>query len=182
MSIFTNAAHHFAHWESDPESLVGAVLAERFEVQTFVGEGGLGRVYLATDLRTGHGVALRTPLPERINDADCLQRFEEGATAAVAVNHPNVARIHEVVMETIGDEPPFATMDFVVGEEIDRFLKKEEETLTVGVLAELVRGVAAGLDAIHAAGLVHGDIRPGSILVSKADRVPRIINLGFPRE
>src|SRR5438477_8927228 len=95
----------------------------RYEIRSKIGEGGMGEVYLARDTRLQRKVALKILPAELASNQDRMRRFEQEATAAAALNHPNIAHIYEIgasptVSEgaSSGDETHFIAMEFIEGE------------------------------------------------------------------
>src|SRR5205814_492855 len=85
----------------------------RYEIRSKIGEGGMGEVYLAEDTRLHRKVALKT-LPGELNaDQDQISRFEQEATAAAALNHPNIAHVYEISEQ---DHVNFIAMEFIDGQ------------------------------------------------------------------
>ena len=139
----------------------GTILAG-FRVQSFIGEGAMGAVYLAEDMRRGGRVALKLLAPELARDARFRQRFLRESQLASSVHHPHIVPIRSAGAE--GDAL-YLAMDYVEGSDL-RELLRGEGRLEPQRAIELVRQVAEGLDSAHAAGLVHRDVKPGNILVT----------------
>jgi hypothetical protein len=140
----------------------------RYEVLAVLGEGGMGTVYKAHDPQLRRLVAVKVPRfdgPQTAR-AVALQRFLREAHAAAGVRHPHVCPIHDVGEH---DGLPFVVMDYVEGRSL-------AERLEAGHFADcraaaaLVRQVADALDAVHARGLVHRDLKPGNILLDTGGR------------
>jgi len=127
-----------------------------------VGEGGMGRVFEAERIESGERIAVKVVRNE--SDGIALARFAREAALALSVDHPNVVRVFDVRVSTLGTLT--IEMELVAGhslaEESDRF---GDVPWAVAVL----RQIAAGLVAIHEAGIVHRDLKPGNVLLSYAD-------------
>jgi serine/threonine protein kinase len=165
----------------DAEIREGTVLVERFEIVRSLGRGGMGEVFLARDRNFGtSAVAVKvvrrdTRLP---GDDEALRKEVE---LARAVNHPNVARVHDLHQSPHG---PVVTMAFVDGVTLHQWIREKKRM--GGVSADewrrIARDVAGGLAAIHAAGIVHGDLKPGNVMVDRATGNGFIVDFGFAKE
>lgn len=153
----------------------GSTVAGRFRLLSELGRGGTATVYHA-ESETGSSVALKIAYPgSEAAAGTCPLRAEYAA--ASAIHHPNVRRVDELF--TL--EPRQArvlqamVMEYIDGESLAQRISRGP--LPGDELDRIARGIAAGLDAIHAAGLVHGDLKPGNIVLRK-DLSPAIVDLG----
>jgi serine/threonine protein kinase len=145
---------------------VGQVIMDRFEIVRFVARGGMGEVYEARDAVLNETVALKTLVSTSLDDAAAMSRLMAEVRLARQVTHPNVCRILEFGHHhTAHDEAvPFLTMEFLQGETLARRLGREGK-LAPAYVAELLWQIAAGLTAIHAAGIIHRDVKPQNIVL-----------------
>jgi serine/threonine protein kinase/tetratricopeptide (TPR) repeat protein len=145
-----------------------------------LGSGGMGTVYLAADEEEGGEVALKVLDSALAGRQGFFQRFQREAQAGLRVEHDNVVRTLDYGFEMAGDEARcYLAMEYVEGRTLRELLQD------LGVVPEaLVRAIArqavAGLAAIHAAGIVHRDVKPENVLITRDDRV-RIMDLGVAR-
>ncbi len=142
------------------------ILIDRFVIVRFIAKGGMGEVYEAADcLLHGAQVAVKTILPHIANDPDLQQRFESEVLLARQVNHSNLCPIYDIFH--CHQPPPsflFLTMKLLPGETLAARLRRNGWiTLTEGLA--ILKQMAAGLAAIHAAGIVHRDIKPNNIML-----------------
>ena len=138
----------------------GSVFAGH-RIEGLAGRGGMGVVYKATHLALDHVVALKVISPELAQDERFRRRFGEESRIAVSIRHPNVVAIHHA-----GEERGllFVTMDLIDGTDL-RGLLRAHGRMNPEHAAAVISEVAAALDAAHARGLVHRDIKPGNILI-----------------
>src|SRR5882762_9708586 len=147
----------------------------RYEIRSKIGEGGMGEVYLAEDMRLHRKVALKIlPINVAANH-DRMRRFEQEATAAAALNHPNIAHIYEIG-EAEGVN--FIAMEFVDGETLRDKIHLELTELTK--LLRYLQNVAEGLAKAHAAGVVHRDLKPDNIMIT-GDGHAKILDFGLAK-
>jgi streptogramin lyase/predicted Ser/Thr protein kinase len=136
-----------------------------YRIERLVGRGGMGRVYLAEDIRLGRKVALKLLDPELAEDERFRDRFVRESRLAASLDHPNVVPIYEAGEH---DGVLFIAMRFVEGTDLARVIE-DEGPLAPQRAASIVTQVAAALDAAHERGLVHRDVKPGNILVGRGD-------------
>jgi hypothetical protein len=131
-------------------------------IEEVAGRGGMGVVYRATQLDLGRPVAIKVIAADRARDPGLRTRFSLEARLAAAIDHPNLVPVHAAGEE---DGRLYLVMRYVAGTDLHRALKREGH-LAPGRAAKVVAQVAAGLDAAHAAGLVHRDVKPANVLLS----------------
>jgi serine/threonine-protein kinase len=147
----------------------------RYEITGLLGEGGMGEVYLARDVRLGRPVALKLLPAQFTVDAERVRRFEQEARAASALNHPNIVTIHE-----IGREGPahFIATEFIDGETLRASLAGR--ALPLGEVLDVATQVASALAAAHEAGIVHRDIKPENIMLRR-DGFVKVLDFGLAK-
>jgi eukaryotic-like serine/threonine-protein kinase len=170
------------HSFSLPYSLQpGEVLTGRFMIVRFIAKGGMGEVYEAEDrLLQGARIALKTILPQIANDPLLRHRFEQEVLLARQVNHPNLCPVHDIFYSEPLDLL-FLTMKLIPGETLSARLRKGPIPAEEGL--SILKQMAAGLDAIHDAGIVHRDIKPNNIMLegSGAEIKVSITDFGLAR-
>jgi alpha-tubulin suppressor-like RCC1 family protein len=149
---------------------VGEVIVERYEIIRFAARGGMGEVYEARDSVLHEVVALKTLVCTALDDPRAMNRLLAEVRLARHVTHPNVCRIlefgsHHPKRASNPDEViPFLTMEFLHGETLDRKIAREGK-LDPAYVATLLPQIIAGVSAIHAAGIVHRDIKPQNMFL-----------------
>jgi non-specific serine/threonine protein kinase len=154
--------------------LVGRTLSH-YQVETLLGAGGMGEVYLAQDPRLDRAVALKILPPDLALDADRLQRFTREARAASALNHPNVATIYD-----IGESEcvHFIAMEYIEGQTLAARLG--QGALTSAEVLAIGTQVADALDAAHARGITHRDIKPANLMLTPRGQV-KVLDFGIAK-
>ncbi|MCA1850236.1 MAG: protein kinase, partial [Acidobacteria bacterium] len=147
----------------------------RYEIRSLLGAGGMGEVYLAEDTRPHRKVALKILPADLAANQDRMRRFEQEATAAAALNHPNIAHIYEVG-ESGGTH--FIAMEFVDGQTLRELMHRQQTDLAK--LLRHLQHVAEGLAKAHAAGIVHRDLKPDNIMVTR-DGHAKILDFGLAK-
>ena len=144
-------------------------------IEAVAGRGGMGVVYRATHLALDHVVALKVISPELAQDERFRRRFAEESRIAVSIRHPNVVPIHHAGEE---DGLLFVTMDLIEGPDL-RAVLRATGRLDAEHAARIVAEVAAALDAAHARGLVHRDVKPANVLIEGEGEAERVYLTDF---
>ncbi len=146
-----------------------------YQVVSLLGEGGMGEVYLAQDLRLGRRVALKRLRAQFTLEAERVRRFEQEARAASALNHPNIVTIYEIGQL---DSLHFIVTEFIDGETLRCYLADAEHTLAE--ILDIAAQVASALAAAHATGIIHRDIKPENIMVRR-DHIVKVLDFGLAK-
>ncbi len=136
-------------------------------IEAVVGRGGMGVVYRARQLELDRIVAIKVIKPELLDDPLIRERFLQEARTAARIEHPNVIPLHYAGVE---DGIAYIVMRHVDGDDVHRLIR-HEGPLAVERAAHIAAQVGEALDAIHAAGYVHRDVKPANVLVARRDHV-----------
>ena len=147
-----------------------------YEVVSRIGAGGMGEVWLATELRLGRKVALKLLPADLTQDPNRILRFEQEARAASALNHPNVCTIH--ALGETSDGQHYIAMEYVERETLRQRLATSR--LSPREALDIAIQVAAALSVAHTAGIVHRDIKPENVML-RPDGVVKVLDFGLAK-
>src|SRR5438034_9738422 len=156
------------------DSLVGEKIGH-YKISESIGTGGMGEVYLATDIVAGRKAALKL-LPLRFTgDAERLKRFQQEAHAVVGLNHPNILTVYE-----IGEDHSthYIASEMIEGETLRQRLMRGR--MEVGEAVDIAIQVASALAAAHETGIVHRDIKPENIML-RPDGYVKVLDFGIAK-
>jgi serine/threonine protein kinase len=154
--------------------LIGQTIGH-YKISKLISTGGMGEVYLATDIVAGRKAALKL-LPMRFTgDAERLKRFQQEAHAVVALNHPNILTVYE-----IGEDHSihYIASELIEGETVRERLTRGAMQLSVGV--DIAIQMASALAVAHEAGIVHRDIKPDNIML-RPDGYVKVLDFGIAK-
>jgi serine/threonine-protein kinase len=143
------------------------VIAQRYELQRMLAQGGMAEVWLAVDLTLDRKVAVKWLKPSLASDAIVAERFRREAIAAASLNHPNIVAVHDVFEQ---DGRQAVVMQLVEGKSLRQVLDTQKR-LSPELTCHIGTCVAAALDHAHTAGFVHRDVKPGNIMMTSDGRV-----------
>ena len=147
----------------------------RYEIRAKIGEGGMGEVYRARDTQLGRDVAVKVLPPTYSVDEQRLSRFEQEASAASALNHPNILIVHDIGSH---DASPYVVSELLEGETLRT--RVSGAPLAQRRAIDYALQIAHGLAAAHEKGIVHRDLKPDNLFVTKDARV-KILDFGIAK-
>src|SRR5437764_3291371 len=157
-----------------PDSLIGATIGH-YRILKRIGAGGMGEVYLASDINVARTAALKV-LPAHLTDnTERLRRFEQEARAVAGLNHPNIMTIYEVGGD---DSTRYIASELIEGETLHERLAHGRMELHDAI--EIATQVASALAAAHTAGVVHRDIKPQNIML-RPDGYVKVLDFGIAK-
>jgi serine/threonine-protein kinase len=151
-------------------------IAGRYELQEQLGEGGMGIVWRALDVKTGSYVAIK--LMKDISDPVAVELFTKEWKALAEISHPNIVEVRDVdVIDENREKKPFFVMPLLRGSTLADLIADASARLTLKRIVEITSHVCRGLQAAHQRGLVHRDLKPSNIFVMDDDTA-KIIDFG----
>ncbi len=166
----------------DSGSLVGTVLGGRYEILDVIGDGAMGRVYLAKHQLMKRQVAVKMMHPQLVSGKAALKRFQKEAELASSLNHPNILTVYDFGVTEAGS--PYLVMDYLQGRELLHILK-DEKTLPVKRSLHIFKQVCTGLGHAHDKGVVHRDLKPSNIMLVRLDEddnFVKILDFGIAKQ
>ena len=161
--------------EMNKELPAGAILSH-YRIVSKLGEGGMGKVYLAQDTKLDRKVAIKFLHDELSKDQDKLNRFVQEAKAASALNHPNILTVYEIGE---GDGKNYIATELIDGQTLREHLS-EQEPLALNTTLKIGVQVAEALSAAHQAGIFHRDIKPENIMIRR-DGYAKVLDFGLAK-
>ena len=162
------------------DQFVGRVLADRYHMLKQLGEGGMGKVYLAEHVKMNRQCAVKVMNGALLNDSDSAQRFAREASNAARIIHPNVAAVFDYG-ET--DGVVYLVMEYVEGEPLTRLLEREG-MLPPARAVDIAHQVAEALVAAHELGIVHRDLKPDNIIIAPGKNgrdIAKVVDFGIAK-
>ena len=157
---------------STPPRLLGG----RYELTHRLARGGMAEVFLANDQVLNRQVAVKMLFARHADDATFVTRFQREAQSSARLNHPNVVAVYD---SGIQDGTHFMVMEYVQGQSLAELLKAEG-SVPIGEAARIASEVAAALEVAHQQGIIHRDIKPGNILLTKQGQA-KVTDFGISR-
>ncbi len=164
-------------------AMFGAVLNDRYVMESRIGSGGVGVVFRARDQRLhDRKVVVKVLREAKRNDPWLLNKFLQESEALTRIDHPNVVKVLD--LGTLADGRPFLVMEFVKGESLEEFLRFGVEGLEVETIISMIRQICGAVDAVHAAGIIHRDLKTNNLMVDfnpDGTMMVRLIDFGIAK-
>ncbi len=156
------------------------LVGDRYELGRLLGYGGMAEVHLGRDIRLNRQVAIKVLRADLARDPSFQTRFRREAHSAGSLNHPSIVAVYDTGEDQTPDGPvPFIVMEYVDGRTLREVLSSEG-MLDPRRAMQIVAEVCAALDFSHRAGIVHRDIKPGNVMITKAGAV-KVMDFGIAR-
>ena len=156
------------------------LLGGRYELDGVVGRGGMAEVYRARDIRLDRIVAVKTLREDLARDATFQARFRREAQSAASLNHPSIVAVYDTGEDKAGPaHVPYIVMEYVDGRTLRELLRDDRRLLPERAL-EITDGVLRALDYSHRNGIVHRDIKPGNVMLTRSAEV-KVMDFGIAR-
>ncbi len=156
------------------------LLGGRYELDGVVGRGGMAEVYRARDIRLDRLVAVKTLREDLARDQTFQARFRREAQSAASLNHPSIVAVYDTGEDAAGPtHVPYIVMEYVDGRTLRDLLRDDRRLLPERAL-EITDGVLRALDYSHRNGIVHRDIKPGNVMLTRSGDV-KVMDFGIAR-
>jgi len=156
------------------------LLGDRYELEGVVGRGGMAEVYRARDIRLDRVVAIKTLRADLARDQTFQARFRREAQSAASLNNPSIVAVYDTGEDlSTGMPVPYIVMEYVDGRTVRDLLIEGHRLLPERAL-EIISGVLRALEYSHQAGIVHRDIKPGNVMVTRTGDV-KVMDFGIAR-
>jgi serine/threonine-protein kinase len=156
------------------------LLGGRYELDGIVGRGGMAEVFRARDIRLDRVVAVKTLRDDLARDATFQARFRREAQSAASLNHPSIVAVYDTGEDNSGpSHVPYIVMEYVDGRTLRELLRDDRRLLPERAL-EITDGVLRALDYSHRSGIVHRDIKPGNVMLTRNGEV-KVMDFGIAR-
>ena len=153
------------------------VLGNRYEILRKIGDGGMAFVYQARDKLLNRIVAVKVLRPEFVDDQEFLVKFKKEAEAVASLSHPNIVNVYDVGED---GKVHYIVMEYVDGQNLKEIIQ-DEGRLEEYTALDIAKQIARALSAAHRNGVIHRDIKPHNILISKDGRQVKVADFGIAK-
>ncbi len=155
------------------------LLGSRYEIGETLGYGGMAEVHRGRDVRLGREVAVKVLRADLARDPSFQARFRREAQAAASLNHPAIVAVYDTGEEDMYGNQPYIVMEYVEGRTLRDVLKMEGRLMPRRAM-EIVADVCAALDFSHRNGIIHRDVKPGNVMITRTGAV-KVMDFGIAR-
>jgi serine/threonine protein kinase len=143
-----------------------------YEIQSAIGAGGMGEVYLALDMRLSRRVAIKVLPPQWSTNSDMRARFDREARIIAGLSHPHICTLHDIGHE---DEMDYLVMEYLEGQTLAGRIARG--ALPVAEAVQIAAEIADALDKAHREGITHRDLKPANVMLTKSG--VKLLDFGF---
>ena len=183
-ATFTHCPHDGSLLTEANEWTDGAVIRGKYRILGKLGQGGMATVYKALHMGFDELCALKVIRPELASDLSFVKRFGQEAALTRKLQHPNAVRVEDI--DQADDGRPFMVIEFIEGESLKEVIQRQAP-LPVPHVCRIAKQAAGALEAAHQLGIVHRDIKPGNILLTRSSRggeeeeVAKVLDFGIAK-
>ncbi len=166
----------------------GELLGERYRIERFLARGGMAEIYLAEDLKRERSVALKALPPQSSADPELAIRFQRELALSTRVSHPNICRLYEIGGHLLGSDSSqmngymlYLTMEYLPGETLKQSLQRREAPYRPDEALPIARAMAAGLQVLHEADVIHRDLKTSNVFLVEGERRAVVTDFGISR-
>lgn len=157
---------------------VGAIVDGKYRVDAILGQGGMGAVFKAWDVRLERPVAIKVVRADMIGDPESRARFRRESQIVARLQHPSIVTVFDY--GALADGAAFLVMEYVPGNDLRHLLRREGRLDTDRVVT-LMSGIASGVEVAHKSGIFHRDLKPENILLPEGDLGPKVVDFGVAK-
>lgn len=157
---------------------IGALIDQKYRVDATIGQGGMGAVFKAWDVRLERPVAIKVVRADLIADPDSRVRFRRESQIVARLQHPSIVTVYDY--GNFADGSAFLVMEYVPGEDLRHFLRREGK-LEASRMSSLMHGIAGGVEVAHKSGIYHRDLKPENILLPESGTGPKVVDFGVAK-
>ena len=148
-----------------------------YEIVSLIGEGGMGNVYKAKHTKLDRVVAIKSILPQLVNNEDVKKRFLNEATSMSKLQHPNIVAMYDYHSD---DEGLYLIMEYIEGKELDEYVRSLNKPLDEDLSVAFMEQILDAFSHAHDKGIVHRDIKPSNIIISNSGEI-KILDFGIAK-
>ncbi len=175
---FTPTVIHGSGGAGSSAIAIGVVVDGKYRVDAVIGQGGMGAVFRAWDLRLERAVAIKVVRADLLSDPDSRARFRRESQIVARLQHPSIVTVFDY--GTLPDGAAYLVMEFVPGEDLRQMMKREGR-LTPARTSALLHGIAGGVESAHKSGIFHRDLKPENILLPESGTGPKVLDFGVAK-